>query len=182
AGPPRASRGRRRARQQQRERAAAPLPRALRERPPAVLARDRADDEEAEAAALRAHRDAGGDAGGALEDALPLRGGDADALVDDADGDALVFGVRELDADARVALRVLHGVVDQVPDGRLQLVGVAEDDRAARALHVLERFVAEVEARARELDALARDLPEVAAGRRAPPAGRSRAARGHHPR
>ena len=53
--------------------------------------------------------------------------------------------------------RILDGVVDQVPDGGLQLLDVAADHGAAiiDALDVGERVGVEPEARAGELDALA---------------------------
>ena len=58
----------------------------------AVLAGDGADEEEAEAGALDADSVAAGDAVEALEDALELVGGDADAGVGDGERDVGVFG------------------------------------------------------------------------------------------
>ena len=119
-------------RQQERERAAAAGAVALGERAAAVLPRDRSDDEQAETAALGAHRDAGRDAVEAPEDPLQLAGRDADA----ADPSPAPPAARRrrlqphLNTDV-VGRRVLHRVVEQIPDGRSQLVGVADDNSIA---------------------------------------------------
>ena len=122
----------------------------------------------------------GGNAIEPLEDAFQLRRGDADAVVGHAHGDAVVVQLLELDDDLRLALRVLHRVVEQVPDRGLQLLAVAEHDRVVGVLDVLERLGPEVEPRPRQLDALARDLPEVEPHARAPAQDRSGRAGAQH--
>jgi hypothetical protein len=87
--------------------------------------RDGPDDEETQpAAAAGADGDGRGHTVEPPEDALQFSGGNADALVGDADGKAVVGGFLEHDLHVHLIGRVLDGVVDQVPDGGLQLLDV----------------------------------------------------------
>src|SRR3954468_7827602 len=138
-----------------------------------MLACDRSHDEQAQAAALPADRDAGWNAVEAFKDPFELGRRNADAVIRHADGDIVVMQRLELDDNLGITLRVLDRVVDEIPDRRLQLLGVAQHGGVRRVLDVLERLGGEVKARPRQLDALARELPQVEGHPRAAPQHRS---------
>ena len=89
------------------------------------------DDGEAEAGA--AHFPAAGavDAVEAFEDSGEVFGGDAETVVGDFEEDVAVFGFG-CGADFAVVAGVFDGVVDEVGDGALEVVYVADDGRQAR--------------------------------------------------
>jgi hypothetical protein len=128
-----------------------------------VPLRNRPHDEQAQAAALGAQGHAGRHAVEPPEDPLQLLGGDADAAVDDAHRQPPAVRLLEPDGDGDLLGGVLHGVVDQVPDGGAELVRLAEHERTAGAdpLVMTQRVVVEVEPRARQCHALAHDLAEI---------------------
>ena len=87
-------------------------------------------------------------------------------------------------ADLRRRRRVLDGVVDQVPDRRLQLLGSpSTTDRAGSSRSfVAQRLVVQPEARPRQLHALARPSPPrlIRVRALAPPRPRADAAGAQH--
>jgi hypothetical protein len=89
------------------------------------------DDREAEARAAHFAAAAAVDAVEALEDARDVFGGDADAVVADFDEGVLAAGARG-DVDLATFGGVLAGVVDEVGDGALDVVGVALERRQGR--------------------------------------------------
>ncbi len=121
-----------------------------------------ADDKQTEAASLGANRHAV-DPVEAPEDTFQLVRRDAGAAILHFQCVAGTIGsFLNRDRDARICRGVLDGVVDQVPDSRLQFVGVADNDRrSARPLFIRQRIVAEMKTGAGQRNAFPRDLGEV---------------------
>src|SRR3954471_7778252 len=143
-----------------------------------MVAGNRSDDEEAEAAPLRADGVESRCAVEAPKDPLQLRRRYSDPLIDDPHRDPILRGLFELDPDADVGRRILHRVVDQVPDRRLQLLDIAENNRARSGVILeFERVFVEMKARSCELDALACNIAEINTAAPFAPESRSRAAR-----
>src|SRR5262245_54481722 len=168
-------------RQQNGEGAAAPRALALREGAPAVPPRNGSNDEESQPAAFGPDGNVRGNSIEAPEDPLEIDGRDAGARVRHLDSQPALVLLQD-DAYVNVRPRVLHGVVDQIPDRCLELVGVAYHDRAvpADAIVVGQRTFVETEARPGELHALARDVGEIdACSRDPPPAGAGAAGAKH---
>ena len=108
------------------------------------------------------------DAVEAPEDPLQLGGGDADALVAHADGDAaLVHGGSSSTATRTPSPEYLIALSSRFETRRLQLVGIAEHRRLSRTVarrsEYVERLGLEVMPHARQLEALAH---QCRAGRR----------------
>jgi hypothetical protein len=95
-----------------------------------VLAGDGTNQEEAEAGSPDARGVAAGDPVEALEDALELVGGKADAGVGDGEGDVAVFDDGERAADFDGVGRVLDGVFEEVEDGGANVLGDGADVEA----------------------------------------------------
>ena len=136
---------------------------AFGERPPAVPARHRADDEEAEAAALGADGDAGRNAVEAAEDPFQLRRRNADAV--DRSRERRTRWSSSSSSATRIA--DVAGEYLTALSIRFQTAAFSSSPSPstigsdAGALDEVERLGPEVEARARQLDAFARDLREV---------------------
>lgn len=95
-----------------------------------MLAGDGTDQEEAEAGSPDARGVAAGDPVEALEDALELVGGKADAGVGDGEGDVAVFDDGERAADFDGVGLVLDGVFEEVEDGGANVLGDGADVEA----------------------------------------------------
>jgi hypothetical protein len=99
----------------------------------AVLLGDGADQEEAKAGAFDLGGDAAGYAVEALEDALCLARGKADAGVGDGEGDVGIADDGERAADVDRLGRILDGVVEEIEDGGSDVFRNAADMEADRA-------------------------------------------------
>ena len=93
----------------------------------AMLASDGADKKEAETSALDTNGVAPGYAVEAVEDALELVFGDAEALIGDGKGYVVVAGDGERDGDVEVVGAVLDGVVEEIEDGGAKVFGDGVD-------------------------------------------------------
>ena len=99
----------------------------------------RADDEEAESSSFDTVGDTARNTVEALEDLLQFATGDADPMIDDPDRNLLPLEGREFNLHLDLVEGVLDGIVDQIGDGRAQLLRVsANKGRNFRAQMVNE--------------------------------------------